>query len=54
MEIEAVFSKADRFELFTGHKSDRNLHLYQKLGYCTFRKKIVNEKLTLVYLEKRP
>jgi hypothetical protein len=28
--IEEHFRVADRYELFTGHKSVRNLYLYQK------------------------
>jgi GNAT superfamily N-acetyltransferase len=51
-EIEACFSKAGRYELFTGHKSERNLYLYQKLGYRPFRTQKINEKLRLVFLEK--
>ena len=51
-EIEAIFSAARRFELFTGHRSTKNLHIYEKLGYRQFSSKIVNERLTLVFLEK--
>jgi GNAT superfamily N-acetyltransferase len=51
-EIEAVFAQARRFELFTGHRSERNLYLYQKLGYRSFRREQVTAALTLVYLEK--
>lgn len=51
-EIEAVFAQARRFELFTGHRSERNLYLYQKLGYRPFRRERVTPALTLVYLEK--
>lgn len=51
-EIETTFTTAQRFELFTGHKSEKNLFLYQKLGYTEFRKQEINEKLTLVFLEK--
>ncbi|MGD9145014.1 MAG: GNAT family N-acetyltransferase [Anaerolineae bacterium] len=51
-EIEAVFAQAGRFELFTGHRSERNLYLYQKLGYRPFRREQVTAALTLVYLEK--
>jgi ribosomal protein S18 acetylase RimI-like enzyme len=50
--IERRFANAERFELFTGHKSGRNLHLYQKLGYSVFRSEKISETLTLVYLEK--
>jgi ribosomal protein S18 acetylase RimI-like enzyme len=46
--IEAQFSQAKRFELFTGHRSERNLHLYQKLGYSVFRREKANEGLVMV------
>ena len=36
--IEEYFRIADRYELFTGHKSCRNLYLYQKLGYREFKR----------------
>lgn len=52
-EIERIFAQAARFELFTGCRSDKNLYLYQKLGYRPFKEQPVNEKLTLVFLEKR-
>ncbi len=51
-EIESKFDSAQRFELFTGHKSDRNLALYNKLGYAEFQKKRINAKLELIFLEK--
>jgi len=51
--IEEVFKEAQRFEIFTGHKSERNLYLYEKRGYQSFKTIKANEKLTIVYLEKR-
>ncbi len=51
--IEKDFKEAKRFEIFTGHKSERNLYLYQKLGYQPFKSVKANEKLPIVYLEKR-
>ncbi len=51
-EIEARVSSARRFELFTGHKSESNFRLYERLGYRAFRQQQVNEKVTLVFLEK--
>ncbi len=35
--IEKEFESANRFELFTGSKSTRNLNLYYKLGYKIFK-----------------
>lgn len=51
-EIEESFSQAERFELFTGHRSERNLHLYDKLGYQVFKEEPLHTDLTLIYLEK--
>lgn len=51
--VEQRFDQGGRYELFTGHRSERNLHLYQKLGYEPFRRERVSEALTLVFLEKR-
>jgi len=41
-----------RHELFTSERSTRNLYLYQKLGYHTFRAERLTAKVTFVYLEK--
>ena len=51
-EIEKRFPQVKRYELFTGSRSERNLHLYQKLGYKIFRDERISEKVTLVFLEK--
>ena len=51
-EIEDRFSQAARFELFTGHLSERNLRFYGKLGYKEFSAKKITDNLTLVFLEK--
>jgi ribosomal protein S18 acetylase RimI-like enzyme len=51
--IESVFSEAKRFELFTGHRSERNIRLYQKLGYQAFSQESATESLTFVFMEKR-
>lgn len=50
--IESYFKAAKRYELFTGHRSERNLYLYQKLGYSTYKTDPVHENLALVFLEK--
>lgn len=50
--IETYFPDCTRFELFTGHKSSKNLYLYRKLGYKEFRKVVVNNNMTMIYLEK--
>lgn len=50
--IELTFPMYKRFELFTGHKSLKNLHLYHKLGYNEFNRKVINDNMTMIYLEK--
>lgn len=50
--IEAQFDACQRFELFTGNKSEKNLYLYRKLGYQEFKRQKINDKLTLVFMEK--
>ncbi|MBM4340607.1 MAG: GNAT family N-acetyltransferase [Deltaproteobacteria bacterium] len=50
--IEEIFQEVPRFEIFTGHKSERNLHLYGKLGYRRFKTVTANEKLIIIFLEK--
>jgi len=50
--IEDSFKNNKRYELFTGHKSKRNLHLYQKIGYKEFKRIPIHENLTMIYLEK--
>lgn len=52
--VEARFAGAGRYELFTSQRSERNIYLYQKLGYRLFRQEDLSDRVTLVYLEKRP
>lgn len=51
-EIERQFPLAKRYELHTGQKSERNIRLYEKLGYRIHQTKPVNDRLTLVFMEK--
>lgn len=50
--IEASFPDVARFEVFTGHRSARNLALYARVGYREAGRKPVTPELTLVTLEK--
>jgi ribosomal protein S18 acetylase RimI-like enzyme len=51
-ELEKVFPGAARFELFTGQRSEKNIHLYEKLGYVIFRRETIHSGLDFVYMEK--
>ena len=42
-----------RFELFTGSRSQRNLHLYESMGYARFLEKADESGIIDVYLEKQ-
>lgn len=52
LEMEKHFPK-QRYELFTSTRSEKNIALYQKLGYNIFDEKQVTEELRFVYMEKR-
>lgn len=52
-EIEGYFGQVNRYEIFTGDRSERNVSLYQKLGYRIFRTERLTDKVTLVYMEKK-
>jgi len=51
-EIERIFNTSERFELFTGDRSVRNLYLYQKLGYKIFKTAKITDQTTIVFLFK--
>ncbi len=51
-QIEGCFSQAKAYELFTGEKSERNLHFYQKLGYRMAHVERPEGGVPLVYLKK--
>lgn len=52
-EIEKLWPpEITRFEIFTGHKSKRNLTLYGKMGYKAFKQEPFTPTVTWVYLEK--
>ncbi len=51
--VERHNCTAERFELFTGSRSARNLYLYEKIGYREYKREKVNERLTIIFLEKR-
>jgi N-acetylglutamate synthase-like GNAT family acetyltransferase len=51
--VEANHGDLETFELFTGHKSERNLSFYSKRGYQECRRLAVNEKLEFVFMFKK-
>lgn len=51
LEMEKQYPK-QRYELFTSTRSEKNIALYQKLGYKIFDEKQITEELGFVYMEK--
>jgi len=51
-EIEKRFAHCTKYALFTGKHSIKNLYLYQKTGYKIVGEERLNEKVTIVNLEK--
>ena len=51
IEMEKQYPK-QRYEVFTSTKREKNIVLYQKLGYKVFDEKQVTEELRFVYMEK--
>lgn len=52
--MKAIENKmtCNRYKLFTGNKSVKNIMLYEKLGYSIYNNKKINDNLSLVYLQK--
>ena len=50
--IEQRFHDVDRYELFTGYKDEKNLHLYMKLGYTRFREERREDGMIFYFLQK--
>jgi len=53
-EIESRIPNAAAFRLFTGSKSERNLHLYGKMGYKVIKNQVTDQGIELLFMEKMP
>ena len=51
-EIEKRNPNAISFQLFTGSKSKRNIHLYKKVGYETIGTQVTNQGIELLHMKK--
>lgn len=51
LEMEKQYPN-QRYELFTSTRSEKNIALYQKLGYKIYDEEQVTEELRFVYMEK--
>ena len=50
--IESTLCECKRYELYTGFKSQKNLYIYNQLGYKEFKQQIISNDLKIIYLEK--
>ena len=50
--IEHAVAPVDRYELFTGHRSERSLTMYERAGYRRLRTVRESDRLSLTFLEK--
>jgi len=53
-QVENMVPHAIAYQLFTGNKSVRNIHLYEKSGYKVVNRKIAKQGIELLQMEKRP
>jgi len=51
--MEKEFPQASRYEIFTGHRSAANIHIYTKLGYKRFKTEPFSPAVEWVYMEKK-
>ena len=51
--IEKEFQQAQAYRLFTGERSERNIRLYERLGYVIYERKEVPGSVCIVFMEKK-
>jgi N-acetylglutamate synthase-like GNAT family acetyltransferase len=51
--VESAHSELEAFELFTGHRSERNLSFYIKRGYQEFKRQRVHKNLLFIFMRKK-
>ncbi len=52
-EIEREFPQAETYRLFTGERSERNIRLYERLGYHIYERKEMPGSYAIVFMEKK-
>lgn len=50
--IEESFPCCHKYVLSTGKKSVKNIYIYSRLGYKPVKEQYINDRLTIIYLEK--
>jgi ribosomal protein S18 acetylase RimI-like enzyme len=53
LEIEKRFADTHIFKLFTGEKSDKNIRIYEKIGYEIYETRKGKEGINLVFMIKQ-
>ena len=52
--VESNNPDAESFQLFTGNKSERNIHIYEKLSYKTVYRETTDQGIELLHMMKKP
>jgi len=52
IEIDKYFPEAKKFALYTGYKSTRNIHIYEKLGYRVADRRELAPDVFLLFMVK--
>jgi len=50
--VEAAFPTAEKYELFTGSRSEGNIRLYERHGYSATTYREISPQVTLVFMSK--
>ncbi len=53
LKIEEYFPNISYFNLFTGTESKDNIRLYKKNGYIEYKTEILNDRISLIFLQKK-
>jgi len=51
--VEEHFNTADFFQVYTSHKSKRNIYMFERMGYTWFKKERVSENRERIYFKKK-
>jgi len=51
-EAESRCGDAPRLELFVGSRSHKNIHIYEKMGYRTYKARDIRDDIKLLYMKK--
>lgn len=51
--VEYHFNTADLFQVYTSHRSKRNIYIFERQGYTWFKKERISERRERIYFQKK-